>query len=399
MKIASFKKELGLLWPFYVMRLLFGIAAATLAPVMILYFWDLGLNFSYIGFLVAIQLAAPTIFEIPTGAIADIFGRKTSVTLSYILTGFTMAMIPFFSEFIWLALLFFALSAFGTFASGADEAWMVDWLKYNRQQHFIQTAYTRLATLLSAGFVIGGLVSGIAVLLLGIKGVWFVAAALDIITATILAIFGREHFKRRRVSLHKAIGRTFKLAAKGAVYIRRHRVLLWLVLGSMLGALGALWQLVWQPYAFQLGLNPAALGPIVSVGAFIGIFMPMASSAFLKMIKSEKRVLIFDVAITIFVLIMMLFVNAAWQAALLFIVLLSLAPLTGPIIATFRQEFIPSQQRATITSIDRAVTTGAGFVAFILGGMLTDAIGMAALFVISAIIYAAVLMCYLQIKS
>ena len=53
-------------------------------PFIILYFLQQGLSFTQIGFLIAFRELAINIMEVPSGAIADLFGRRRSMILSFL---------------------------------------------------------------------------------------------------------------------------------------------------------------------------------------------------------------------------------------------------------------------------------------------------------------------------
>ena len=52
-------------------------------PFMILAFRQMGLSFFMIGLLVAFREVIINLMEIPSGAIADLFGRRKSMILSF----------------------------------------------------------------------------------------------------------------------------------------------------------------------------------------------------------------------------------------------------------------------------------------------------------------------------
>ena len=105
--MSFFKRdELRLLWPFYLDCLV--VSIFFLYPVFyILYMRDIGLSLFQIGLLASFTALAGVLFEIPTGAIADILGRKFSVILELFLSGLTIISIFFFKDFH--TLLFYSL--------------------------------------------------------------------------------------------------------------------------------------------------------------------------------------------------------------------------------------------------------------------------------------------------
>jgi len=77
MKIFQ-KGELKLLWPFYLDAFLSPMLFFMPAFVVV-YFRDLGFSLFQISLLTMMMPLSMFLFEIPTGAIADLYGRKFSV--------------------------------------------------------------------------------------------------------------------------------------------------------------------------------------------------------------------------------------------------------------------------------------------------------------------------------
>ena len=100
------KDELKLLWPIYI-SILFGSILFLYPIFYVLYFREIGFSLTQIGFLASAFFIANILFEIPTGVIADLFGRKFSVITGYILAGIAMTLIMFSNNFYIILALFF----------------------------------------------------------------------------------------------------------------------------------------------------------------------------------------------------------------------------------------------------------------------------------------------------
>lgn len=70
--------------------------------------------------------AAAFVFEIPTGVLADVYSRKLSVIIGYILMGLGFLVEGFFPAFIPILLAQVIWGLGYTFTSGAEEAWISD---------------------------------------------------------------------------------------------------------------------------------------------------------------------------------------------------------------------------------------------------------------------------------
>ena len=91
------KDELKYLWPFYLE--IFISALLYIYPVFsVVYFMNINLSLLQIGLLLSVSALTSVLFEIPTGAIADIFGRKVS-TLIGVFFSAIIIFVPFTKNF------------------------------------------------------------------------------------------------------------------------------------------------------------------------------------------------------------------------------------------------------------------------------------------------------------
>ncbi len=100
-------------------------------PFLILFYLSLGMNFLQIGILVSFLNICINIMEIPSGALADLYGRKNSMLvsmgsyiLSFIIFGFSSSYPPLFA-----AVFFFSVG--DAFRTGTHKAMIFDWLRIN----------------------------------------------------------------------------------------------------------------------------------------------------------------------------------------------------------------------------------------------------------------------------
>lgn len=85
-----------------------------------------GLNPMQLVLVGTVMEIATLIFEIPTGIVADLYGRRLSVIIGTLVTGASLILVGVSSTFFMIAV---GLAIYGigsTFLSGAREAWIVD---------------------------------------------------------------------------------------------------------------------------------------------------------------------------------------------------------------------------------------------------------------------------------
>ncbi|MBU2651767.1 MAG: MFS transporter [Bacteroidetes bacterium] len=97
---------------------------------LVLFFLEKGLSFFEIGLLYSLREITIYIFEIPTGIIADSFGRRKTMLLAfvfYILSFFVFFLSGFFEAFV-VAIVFYSLG--DAFRTGNHKAMVIEYLSF-----------------------------------------------------------------------------------------------------------------------------------------------------------------------------------------------------------------------------------------------------------------------------
>src|SRR3990167_10880494 len=106
------------IYKIYASNFFVGIASAV-AVINTLYFLSNGLNQAQIGTLAAIFFICMAVLEIPTGAIADTLGHKTSVFIGLLIQSFASLFLALGSNFDIFILAMIAAGIGYAFQSGA----------------------------------------------------------------------------------------------------------------------------------------------------------------------------------------------------------------------------------------------------------------------------------------
>ena len=111
------------------MHLLKGVTWFMVAmPIIVLFFQEHGLTITQVMILQSIYSLAVAIFEIPSGYIADIFGRKKTIVLSTIFTFIGYVIFSLYGGFYSFAIAQILVGIGGSLMSGSDSALIYDTL-------------------------------------------------------------------------------------------------------------------------------------------------------------------------------------------------------------------------------------------------------------------------------
>lgn len=157
-------------------------------PFLILFFREQGLSFLQIGLLISIRETATTILEIPTGILADAFGRKKAMIgafLSYILSFLVFYFRPVYGFYI-LAMLFFALGE--AFRTGTHKAMILDYLSFHSLSRYKVDYYGYTRSWSQTGSALAALLAGLLVYYTGSYRYIFLASVLPYLLGLLLMI-------------------------------------------------------------------------------------------------------------------------------------------------------------------------------------------------------------------
>ena len=100
-------------------------------PFIVLYYLHNGLSFFEIGILLSVSTVCVNVIEIPSGAIADLYGRKNAMLASLSSYIVSFLIFFFFSTFpaMVVANIFFGIGE--GFRSGTHKAMIFEWLRIN----------------------------------------------------------------------------------------------------------------------------------------------------------------------------------------------------------------------------------------------------------------------------
>ncbi len=187
-------------------------------PFIVLFFREMGLSFLEIGTLFSVREITTNVFEIPTGIIADSFGRRMSMVfsfISYIISFLIFFFFPSFGIYIFAMILFAAGDAFRT---GTHKAMILEYLKINNLMDYKVDYYGHTRSWSQFGSAVSSLIAAALVFYSGSYRIIFLASIVPYIGDLILMLTypkgldGEIMSKKKedRLKLIKQVAETFR---------------------------------------------------------------------------------------------------------------------------------------------------------------------------------------------
>lgn len=142
-------------------------------PFIILAFLEKGLTFLDIGWLIGFREICILILEIPSGAIADIFGRRRSMIFSFIsyIISFALFATAAAMPLLMGAMFFFAVG--DAFRTGTHKAMIFEWLRLENRLDERTKVYGYTRSWSKFGSAISSLIAGALVMISGTFSIIF----------------------------------------------------------------------------------------------------------------------------------------------------------------------------------------------------------------------------------
>ncbi|MEK7665432.1 MAG: MFS transporter [Patescibacteria group bacterium] len=336
-------------------------------PITVLYYSSFGLSFLAIGSLESIFLLVGLVFEIPTGVIADLIGRRRMSGLGMLLIAFGMLVVGLGSTYLAFVVgqLLFGIGA--AMRSGADAALMYDSLDAHNQADRYGRVEGRSFALFS---IFGAIAAPIGAWLFVINR--RLPFFLDAIFITIAALFYGLMVEVRRLKLEQRPKPFKQIFLEGIKDIITKPIVGWYIATTVfLSLIAAVFvSLINQPLLVASGLSVQEIGylfvPVLILQAIVSVFAE----------KVEKRL---KERLCLFIIILLpgisLLLMGTKVALLIFLGLLLFSGNKGfhyPIMKQFLQHRLNTGTRATTLSIQNFIDSLAGIIFLPVFGFLLD---------------------------
>ena len=331
----------------------------------VLFARELGLTYSHIFILTGVYMLMFILLEVPTGAVADLIGRKKTMMIGcFLLTGAAIASGA--SNNFWQLFASYFLWACGfSLISGSGEALLYD--RVADDQKFSQLIG-------KAGFysIIGTALAGIAgPYLFNINFRWaYFGSAIPFFIAGLAINFFHEQFTAKGFTIKNQINQI----KTGFQIGWQNKYILWSTGVLALGfAVSYTFSNIYQPYLLGIGF-PVKMFSAILPAMFI--VQAAGSMSFGKLLRfRENRLFMIGILGIAIIIALLGLINI--QIALIFVLAyMFLEGVNRPLVSAYANRHLDSGTRATVISVQSMIGTILAAVMLFITGFLTDRIGI-----------------------
>lgn len=374
---------------YYLVVALWNLPGWFMHPVYPMFLLSRGLDLFEISAILAIFQISVFLFEVPTGAIADLYGRKVSFLLSCLVRMAAFLLYSVAPGFLACAIAE-VIDAIGlTLASGALDAWAVDGVRAEGDRRPVDRMFARGQAILRAVMVVGGVVCGYLADRFGLALPWLVAAAFFACAFAVGWLCMYDDRVERRALVRVSQRSLAATVSSGLIAVRNHAVLRMLCLLSLLTA-SAMMPVVmlWPPRLEDLaGTGYWVLGWVWALLNVAAVGGALLVPVLLRRLRREWVL----VALAVWPAI---FLAAAALATSLGPVLWTLLlyevaqAARQPVVSAWLNEHIGPELRVTVLSVQGMSFMLGGALGLVAGGLVANRFGIPSAWLVSAALFA-----------
>ncbi len=381
-------------------------------PVLLMYLYQSGIDVFEIGLLYSIREIIVYVFEIPSGVLADRYGKRNELVLCfvfYILSFISFAVGTYFYVFA-IAMMLFGLGE--AFRSGTHKAMIMDYLdlKEMKEEKSKIYGFTRSYSM------IGSMISSIALILLliyelDVSFLFIIAIIPYIIDILLILSYPNELNQKKETSFHL---KDFLKANKELLrYSIKEKNVRYILLSSstyqaFFKVLKDFVQLIIlsAPIPLLLFTNKSddTNEKILSALLYVVIYMFSAIASrkahlVQKHLKTQKATMLLYLLTGVTAILIGLFTHILWVVFILFILLYILMNIRKPIIVDLFSFHTSKDQRAGVLSADSQLTSLLLIVFAPLIGYIAKHVSISASFIITGFIMIILVLLIVKIKG
>lgn len=349
--------------------------------IWVLYLAYCGMSLMQIGLLEGFYHATGILFEIPSGAIADLLGRRKSMLTGRILMVISCVIMLLSHSFGLFALSFILQALSSNFNSGSEEALVYDSMVLLGKEDEYVHVNSRLNIMIEVSQAIATVAGGI---LAEYSYVWCYSACIIITLLSLIpALFMTEppvsnSSSSKKASVTQTVTHHFHTSF--SILKSDRRIFHIITYYSGVFASYTLLFFYSQQYFYEMGLNKIQISLIMLLSGIVSCLGALASSKLYTKIKASGRL-----RVSVHISAAVIAVCIGCFALNNLVVSITAFTLAGffnsalyPIQSDSLNALIPSAQRATLISINSMFFSVAMILIFPIAGALADTFGLVA---------------------
>lgn len=384
-----------------VLYFLYFYLSGLLIPVLSLLLIDKGASLSNLSIILGLYAFTVVVLELPTGIMADVFGRKKTFCLSLVIStiGFIIILFGNGFGFMCLGIVFYGISK--ALASGSFDALFIDYYIENNGKDHLHNITSRLSVLealgLSAGAVSGGFFPEITAQYFPALGMYdlnlIVRIVLSVLVSAMAMIYIDETKKpenTERISIKQHVKNSSSLVMKNTTVVCIFISVF--ATGFFLSSL----ETYWQPHFISLLPSDDLMG-LLGVMAFLYLAAAtlgsIVSNKFIKKYKlnSKKMYLTLRLMISVFLVLTSLQTHVYPFIGFYSVIYLMFGMANVPEGAILNGE-VPSEIRASVLSVYSFIFQIGGLTGSLLYSIIIKYVSIPVIWVLaSGIIFVTVL--------
>jgi MFS family permease len=371
------------------------LAASLIWGINTIFLLDAGLSNLEAFAANAFFTAGMVLFEVPTGIVADMRGRRVSFLLGTV----TLALSTLLYVLLWQveapfwqwAVVSVLLGLGFTFFSGATEAWLVDALQETGYDGSLEAVFGRGQVMTGIAMLVGSVGGGFLAQATNL-GVPFVLRAFILLIMFVVAFVLMRDIGFTPKRGGRAVTEVKRIASESIEYGWRIPAVKYLMLaGLFTGGVGIYVFYALQPYLLDLYGDPRAYGIAGLAAAVLAgsdIVGGLLASRVRKLFRLRTSALLTAEVVGAGAILLMGVLQYFWAVLALVVLSGLITSAATPIRQAYLNGLIPSQQRATILSFDSLMSSTGGVFAQPALGRAADVWGYPASYLMSGVLSA-----------